>query len=204
MAHIDTFQSRIRFLKESAYLLSTASPTASAVLGAHHDRLLETDELDLQAPKKDWDAHRREFCGACGNLMVPGWSCKVTHEICRTETKLKKTKAAGRTKQAPKPEKMVVYHCLRCERRTIQTLSTRPSKHVKTSYGPLKMLPDPIVINKESKVEETKVVKSANASSKQRAKARKQSGLQAMLAKSKTQTSSGPQKGFGLDLMDFL
>lgn len=52
-----------------------------------------------------------------------------------------------------------------------------------------------------NKVEPAKVA-SANASSKKRAKARKQGGLQALLAKKK---EGGEQKGdFGLDLMDLM
>jgi len=47
---------------------------------------------------------------------------------------------------------------------------------------------------------DTKPAASTNSSAKQRAKVRKQ-GLQAQLAKSKTDTAG---KGFGLDLMDLM
>lgn len=192
------FEPRLKFLKESAHLLALTSPVTSAQLGSEHDRLLLSEELDLHASKKDWDAHRREMCGACGNLMIPGWSCNVFHESSRLIQK--KTKAG--TKQLPKAEKSIVYQCLRCHRKTVQTLPTRPPKHVKLSGEKVKIQAPSVVVVKESKAKDSNVAKSVNASSKQRAKARKQSGLQAMLAKSKTQSSSG--SGFGLDLMDLM
>jgi hypothetical protein len=198
MAKVTLLEPRLKFLKESAHLLAFTSPATSAVLGSEHDRLLQSEELDLQASKKDWDAHRRQMCGACGNLMIPGWSCYVFHESLRPT---QRKKNAG-TKDLPKAEKSIVYQCLRCHRKTVQTMPTRPPRHVKLSSEPSKTEAPSVVVVKESRRKDGHVAKSVNASSKQRAKARKQSGLQAMLAKSKTQSSGG--SGFGLDLTDLM
>jgi len=194
MAHVDSFQSRLNFLKQSAHLLALHSPTTAAVLGAEHDRLLQHEELDLHAPKKDWDAHRRQVCGACGNLMIPGWSCNISHRHVQAGT--------GRTNPS-RAQKEIVYGCLRCYRETTQPLQTRTPKHVSRFTEPTKPSSAAAHTAKETRADDAKVTKSSNAGSKQRAKARKQSGLQAMLAKSKAQDSSG-SKGFGLDLMDLM
>jgi hypothetical protein len=192
--------SRLRFLTESAHLLALTCPTTSALLGAEHDRLVQFEDLDLNTPKKEWDSHRRQVCGGCGSLMIPGWSCDVTREPSRpVQAQVDKTKAKGR-KEGQQVEKSVVYQCLRCHRKTVQLLPPRIPKHVKLSSEPTQAVAPLVVTVKESRGQDSRVAKSVNASSKQRAKARKQSGLQAMLAKSKAQSSGG----FGLDLMDLM
>ncbi|KAJ4323773.1 hypothetical protein N0V94_001692 [Neodidymelliopsis sp. IMI 364377] len=160
-------------------------------MGAAQDRLIEDAELELQP--KEVDALRRGLCGACGNPMIAGWSCKVAHQI--QSKRVRKEKKPG--KESTQPVKTVVYTCLRCERETVQLLQSRPAKHVKksTSQKITKVAPE---IPKPTEEDDSKVSKSVNASSKQRKKARK-GGLQAMLEKSKSQSSN--QGGF--DLMDF-
>ncbi|KAF2869981.1 hypothetical protein BDV95DRAFT_454573, partial [Massariosphaeria phaeospora] len=184
---------RVKFLQEAAHVLAIGSPTTSAALGAARDRLLETQNADIDAPNKDWDALRRELCGACGSLMVPGWSCAVTRRA--PPAKPSKKSKEDTSQRVSRPEKTVTYSCLRCGRKTIQSLPLRPPKHMKkaarknASNDPQSTPDDP-----------SRLTKAANASSKQRKKARK-GGLQALLEKSKTQTSN--QSGLGLELMDF-
>lgn len=181
---------RMNFLREAAHLLTVSSPTASAFLGAAQDRLVVDAELNLQP--KEVDALRRGFCGACGNPLITGWSCKVTH---RTETKRVRKEKKPST-DATRPSRHIVYTCLRCERQTVQSLQARPAKHIRksTARKAAQTVPEP----KHQPQESSKVAKSVNASSKERKKARK-GGLAAMLEKSKSQNSS---QG-GLDLMDF-
>ena len=169
---------RANFLREAAHLLAVSSPVTSAPLGAAQDRLVVDAELDLQP--KEVDALRRGFCGACGNPLIPGWSCKETKPSA----------------DASQSAKHIVYTCLRCERETVQSLQVRPAKHIRrsTSRKAAQPIPEP----KQQTHEASKVVKSVNASSKERKKARK-GGLAAMLEKSKAQSSN---QG-GLDLMDF-
>ncbi|KAJ8106188.1 hypothetical protein OPT61_g9705 [Boeremia exigua] len=183
----DLVERRSNFLREAAHLLAVSSPTASAFLGAAQDRLIEDAEIDLQP--KEVDALRRAFCGACGNPMIAGWSCKVAHQTekrARNEKKLKSTQ----------PAKHLVYTCLRCERQTVQSLQTRPPRHVRKSTA--RKAAQPLPESKPKEQTDAKAVKSVNASSKERKKARK-GGLAAMLEKSKAQNAN--QGGF--DLMDF-
>lgn len=186
----DLVERRSNFLREAAHLLAVSSPTTSAFLGAAQDRLIADAELDLHP--KEVDALRRAFCGACGNPMIAGWSCKVAHQ---TESKgVQKNKRPS--KDSTQPTKHIVYTCLRCERQTVQSLQARPSRHVRKSTA--QKVSQPLPEPKKQTLEVSKVVKSVNASSKERKKARK-GGLAAMLEKSKSQNSN--QGGF--DLMDF-
>jgi RNase P subunit RPR2 len=196
MTKVDHFQARVDFLREAAHLLTIQSPTTSAAIGAAHDKLLREQELDLEAPTKEWNALRREVCGACGSLLVPGWSCKVRHQT-RSGSIGKKEKM-GVPKQSVRPEKDVVYCCLRCNRRTVQALSPQPSKHTRPKTRGVD-LRSPLDASALREKDTEAVSKSANATSKQRKKTRK-GGLQALLDKNKTQTP----KSLGLDLMDFM
>lgn len=186
----DLVERRAKFLREAAHLLAVSSPTTSAVLGAAQDQLVADAELELQP--KEVDALRRAFCGACGNPMIAGWSCKVAHQT--GSKRVRKDKKPS--KDTTQPAKHIVYTCLRCERQTVQSLQPRPPKNVRRVTARKASQPEPE--SKQQTQEVNKVVKSVNASSKERKKARK-GGLAAMLEKSKSQNSN--QGGF--DLMDF-
>lgn len=181
---------RSNYLREAAHVLAVSSPTAAAFLGSAQDRLIEDAEIELQ--QKEVDALRRGFCGACGNPMIAGWSCKVAHQT--NHESVRKEKKSG--KGTIRPSKQIVYTCLRCERQTVQSLQAKPAKHIQrpVTKRVWQSLPEPV----QQVHEVSKVVKSVNASSKERKKARK-GGLAAMLEKSKSQNSSSG----GLDLMDF-
>ncbi|KAF2131571.1 hypothetical protein P153DRAFT_383665 [Dothidotthia symphoricarpi CBS 119687] len=193
MTSMDSVGLRSKFLQEAAHLLAVSSPAASAFLGSARDRLFEDTEQGI--PAKDWDALRRETCGACGNRMIPGWSCKIT---TRTLSGVVVKKKPAIPNKSTRPEKNIVLDCLRCRRKTIQSLQPRPSRHIRKSKSRVEAK-STLDLVQPTKEEENKVLKSANANSKQRKKARK-GGLQAMLEKNKTNSSQG---GLGLDLMDF-
>ncbi|ORY13744.1 hypothetical protein BCR34DRAFT_480635 [Clohesyomyces aquaticus] len=201
MAKVDGFGPRLKFLKEAAHLISIPSPAVSATLGAEYDKLLLLQDADLQATKKEWDAHRREICGACGNLMVPGWSCEVSPEKIVPD-KVDKDKTKSPSKRLSRQGKAMAYSCLRCHRRTVQSLPPRPPKHLNRNPSQIpEAVPDRETM-KARPADQSRVAKSTSSNSKQRAKARK-GGLHAILGKSKTQNSA-QQGGLGLDLMDFL
>ncbi|KAK7193805.1 hypothetical protein DPSP01_011862 [Paraphaeosphaeria sporulosa] len=191
----DTSEARLRFLREAAYQLTTSAPTVSAALSSHYiQSVIGAD--DLQHAKKEWDTLRREVCGSCGSILLPGWSASVSHLSRRARAQ----------KQPPKPAtlpgKTLVCTCLRCDRKSVQTLQSRAPKHViskpiRTETEATKA-PD---VHMKIGHDQDKVNKSANATSKQRKKSRK-GGLQAMLEKTKNQSSG--QGGLGLDLMDFM
>ncbi|KAF2804918.1 uncharacterized protein BDZ99DRAFT_145769 [Mytilinidion resinicola] len=195
-------QSRLQYLKDAAHLLHAQSPTAAAVLGAQYDKLLVDRNLDLEASQKEWDSHRRDICGACGNLLIPGRSCQVSQESHSS----KSSKAPKSKRRTGDVEKAMVYTCSRCDAKTVQPLQ-RPPKllgrqaGISKSQNQTNSNPRATAISSD---DTSTAPKSANASSKKRAKARKQGGLQALLDKSKSDTSKSRQGEFGLDLMDFM
>jgi len=190
----DAIELRLKFLQEAARILAVPSPAVSANIGAAHDGILTAEERDLGLSQKDWNALRREVCGCCGNTMVPAWSCRVSHRIRPTRRSKTSSEASDR------PEKQLVYSCLRCDRRTVQTVQSRPPKHVRSKATNKEDAPLAAVSTKALAAEDSRVAKSVNATSKQRKKARK-GGLQAMLDRNKVTKSA---QGSQLDLMDFM
>lgn len=185
MASATQTELRAKFLQEAAHLLAIPSPTTAAFLGNACNKLIEDAEVGISS--KETDTFRRSICVACGNVMIPGWSCKVSNRD--------KRKSIG--KKPSVPEKSVRYTCLRCQRETRQTLQRRPRKQVKRSQSLLDTVTTSAAPT-TAKKEDDAAPKTINASSKQRQRARK-GGLQAMLDKKKTQDSGTG----GLDFMDF-
>lgn len=204
-----SIKARARYLDESAHLLASTSPAISRHLRSQLHKVATDYNLGLS------DAQKSGACGACGNLMIPGWTSRTYLDNGRSIRNLKK-KAPKQNEKAGL--KAVCNECLICNRVTRQPLPA-PSK------APGKEPANPI----SSKIAATASRKSigtiipaepcvgpltspfnnassfTNASSKRRAKARKQSGLQALLAKKKEESlGGGSSTGFGLDLMDFM
>ncbi|EDU40236.1 RNAse P Rpr2-Rpp21-SNM1 protein [Pyrenophora tritici-repentis] len=100
MAAADSIQLKAKFLQESAHLLAVSSPTTAASLGQARNRLVE--DAELQIASKESDAFRRGVCGACGNIMIPGWSCQVSKD---PHTKYQEKKDKAKTNQLLKPNK---------------------------------------------------------------------------------------------------
>jgi RNase P subunit RPR2 len=187
----DLTTSRAYYLQEAAHLLAISSPAVSAFLGSARNRFIE--DVESEVPAKEWDALRRETCGACGSLLVPGWSCEIS---TRPQPRRSKSGRKEKSNDLGISNQSTVYNCLRCHRKTEQKLQPRPRKHLKNSRTVV--VPEPSMTTKKAtKEDDPKTIKTANASSKQRQKARK-GGLQAMLEKNKTKSASQ-----GLDLMDF-
>lgn len=193
---VDASEARLRFLRQAAYQLATSAPTVSATLSSNYIQSVIGAEDDLQHAKKEWDTLRRETCGACGNIMLPGWTASVSHP--RRQFKAQKRPA----KPAKHAEKSLLSTCSRCDRKSVQALQSRTAKHVSSKRIRIEAEAiKPPDVPKTIGQDQDKVSKSANATSKQRKKSRK-GGLQAMLEKNKSQSSG--QGGLGLDLMDFM
>jgi RNase P subunit RPR2 len=125
----DFTEARAHYLCEAVQLLAISSPSASAFLGSARNKLLQDAEIQLSA--KALEAHRREVCGACGNLMIPGWSCELKSKPRTRNSKVRKQKPKAGQNLDTSP--CVVYHCLRCHRKTEQTLQSQPRRHMNTT-----------------------------------------------------------------------
>jgi RNase P subunit RPR2 len=205
----DSVVSRLRYLDGAAHLLSVESPAVSAQLLFQYNKIASKNEL---IPS---DARKRSVCGACGSIMVPGWTCHVRSQRSGhkkvPKRSLKKRRSSRPQKTAPSSvseakgvemnELEMVYECRVCGRATRQTVPKKPPRRPAKNTPPMANPSTPV---KHLGVDaiESPIPASANASSKKRAKARKQGGLQALLAKRKEVVE---QTGdFGLDLMDLM
>ena len=162
--------------------LTQAAAVVPASISSHlltvHSQLLHESSKSLNVRQK------RDYCGACGSIRKPEWT-KVT------EIKPKKSKPlATSTSQGA-----TVYKCLRCRQRTVlppRHVPTNPSVRIATVTASQDSAPG------ATKGQASTDSKSGdNQNSKKRAKARKQGGLQALLA-------SKQQAQPSLDLLDFL
>ncbi|KAL4882601.1 hypothetical protein BJY04DRAFT_37417 [Aspergillus karnatakaensis] len=179
--HIKEHTPRLNFLKVSASALSSSSPSTAAFLISAHNSIL----LEEQKPPNQ--RLHDSFCGACGSPRQSEWT-KTTSIKTKSQKRATSSFADGAS----------VHKCMRCRRRTF-TPGRISSRAISTAV--------PIARSQTSTATATPVLDQKpaskatdNASSKKRAKARKQGGLQALLAAKQSQ----PKASQSLDLFDFL
>lgn len=168
------------FLNDAALVVPLSSSTSAHLL-AQHSQLLRESSKSLNVRQQ------REFCGACGSIRKPEWT-EVTEIKAKT-----KASAESITKGA------TVYKCLRCHRRVVlppkQDPTVKPTRAATLTASSAQDSTSGAASDATSVAGDSK--SGDNQNSKKRAKARKQGGLQALLAsKQKAQPS--------LDLLDFL
>ncbi|KKK12403.1 hypothetical protein P175DRAFT_0520452 [Aspergillus ochraceoroseus IBT 24754] len=192
---------RLDFLRDSASSLNSASPSTAAYLMSVHNGIYRDEH-------KAFNQRQHEtFCAACGAPR----KAESTKTIL---IKNNKRKTAAQAAKGLPTNGVTIYQCLRCRRRTVRLGCKDPAQGNSAPKSMPHTAPTaPIVIPQlstpptvtaapvSSSTDLAKTIKSAeNASSKKRAKARKQGGLQALLAAKQSQTKASPS----LDLFDFL
>ncbi|KAI1420884.1 hypothetical protein F5Y12DRAFT_86061 [Xylaria sp. FL1777] len=210
----DALPATLSFLTDAAHILMSASPETSAHLMLQRNSLMFNNNLNQS------DVQRQRVCGCCGHIMIAGLgdvlkmdSSKTCHNRRRGGSKQKK---AG---ISPRSGCRKTWTCGQCGRYTTISLpppACAPQRRYKQTPRPTTTIlgsaagtasssstatappPPPLPLAAASSSEPTRV--SANASSKKRAKNRKQ-GLQALLQQS---ASSKSQSGLGLSLADFM
>ncbi|KAI1765202.1 hypothetical protein GGR53DRAFT_279270 [Hypoxylon sp. FL1150] len=191
----DTIPQSISFLTDAAHLLMKTAPETSTYIMRCRNSLMFNNNLEQS------DLQKQHVCNACGHIMIPGQGAELKLDADKTARKrgLRKSntskKLDGKNNLAVGCRKR--FTCGLCNRYTdIQVPSAAPISRCRpTKPRPLAAVrPDAAVLPSES----SKV--SANASSKKRAKNRKQ-GLQALL---QAQSASKSQSGLGLSLSDFM
>lgn len=211
----DALPETLSFLTDAAHLLATTSPEISAHLMTQRNALMFHHDLPQS------DIQRQHVCGCCGHIMIPGQGSTLKLETDRVLRKRKAPRKETAKGPATRPETASAQktqktrkrlQCKMCRRST--TIAIPPaapiSRHcpklpVKTSavQGPKGSISsDAPASQAEPTSSEPLKAPSANASSKKRAKSRKQ-GLQALLQKSQSSTPTA-QGGLGLSLSDFL
>lgn len=192
---------RLRYLNDSAHLLAATAPATSKYLMSKCNSLMFDN--DIEQP----ESHKEKACGACGTIMILGWGGKLEIDF-QSARRRKSTPLKSATDRA----RAMVYKCESCGRKTRITISPSPLprhksislSHTKHSSGTAgasntsSLSGNPTVQEAKSNNPSTP---SASSSSKKRTKARKQGGLEAILARQKATDSRGPS---GFDLLDFM
>lgn len=185
---------RLRYLNDSAHLLAITAPATSKYLMTSRNTLMFDRNIEQS------EAQRRNVCGACGTIMVLGWDATMKME---SQRRRRKKKSIDQSKDVQNTTKAMVYECESCSRVTRFPIALpKPRNKIRLqrqtpSVGAGGTIPTQAKANPNPDIP-----LSTNASSKKRAKARKQSGLEAILAKKKSSEASS--SGFGLNLMDFM
>ncbi|KAI0113652.1 hypothetical protein GGR51DRAFT_19821 [Nemania sp. FL0031] len=204
----DHVPSTLSFLTDAAHLLALASPETSAHLMSQRNSFMFNNNLDQP------DVQRQRVCGCCGHIMIAGHSDLFSIDSSKTARRKKSSSSNQKAKEMPpRSGCQKTLTCGKCGRYTKIQLPAPARIPKRRSNQTSKALPmiaagasETTASSRSTSVpratasfsEPTKI--SANASSKKRAKNRKQ-GLQALLQQS---SNSKPQAGLGLSLADFM
>ncbi|KAK2754840.1 hypothetical protein FQN54_006733 [Arachnomyces sp. PD_36] len=199
MATADS-QARLQFLKHSADILKVQSPSTAAHLMSVHNHALREGFNSIPP------SLQRTSCGACGSFRV--FEEPSNSSTTPTDSNL------HRRSHKPTAKEGSIYECPRCHRRTFPAVRKqkplRKGQPSASTAKPPTTQPLPQTQNDStpkaqpevSSTPDPKSTTSGNTSSKKRAKARKQQGLQALLAAGKD--TSKTSSSTSLDLLDFL
>ncbi|KAI8634389.1 hypothetical protein F5Y19DRAFT_210096 [Xylariaceae sp. FL1651] len=200
----DPLPASLSFLTDAAHLLVSASPETSAYLMSQRNSLIFNNNLEQS------DVQKQHVCGCCGHIMIAGQGDLLTMAAVKTTSKSRSSASRRKAKEAaPRTECRKTLTCGKCGRytrinfpppaRISRHRSRQVSRPITTTVtGNDGTFSASTSLPVAASTESTKL--SANASSKKRAKNRKQ-GLQALLEQS---SSSKPQVGLGLSLADFM
>lgn len=186
---------RLRFLDRSARLLDGIAPATSAHL------MLERNIVAEEYGRTLNEAQMHDFCQACGTIF----RTDLTPSLDPLDPGV--TKLQGRN-TVPDNVSLGNHGDTQCHacRRVVVRPSLRPRQYKRNDQTRVKASGRPceavILPPSEQNMAESVKVTSANVSSKKRAKARKEGGLQAMLEKAKGTSSQSSIAG--LNLMDLI
>lgn len=191
---------RLQFLQNAASLLCSGSISTASHLMMQHNDILHEDSKSIKLRQHE------SWCNACGAPRRPRFTKIVRPKYRSGKGKIRPASVASR--------EAIVYRCLRCSSRTVQRRPSQPRPLQKAGgtsttiiqageSSELLATGQPTVSLTSRPAAESSIKSpTENASSKKRAKARKQGGLQALLA-SKRSGDSMPSSS-SLDLFDFL
>ncbi|KAI1098818.1 hypothetical protein F4804DRAFT_112980 [Jackrogersella minutella] len=198
----DNFPQSANFLTDAAHLLTKSAPETSAYLMAQRNSLMFHNDLE------QWDMQKQHVCGACGHIMIPGQGSELKIYANKAIRKKKNEKKSSNSKSLNEKKALTVgcrkrLTCGMCGRYTDISIPPAAPISRRRALNPTKSLTLGATRSNVSAPNPPETAKvSANASSKKRAKSRKQ-GLQALLQQAQS-SASKPQTGLGLSLSDFM
>jgi hypothetical protein len=189
-----TTNARLRYLNDSAHLLSYSAPSTAAFLQSRYDQAVTQEGIAVP------DTRGREICGACGFNMLWNPSYRPAH----LEPEIEK-RTGGKASPKSNKSKTSMLSCRMCHSKTEYELPVTKRIRGASKLGRTNLTAE---LKTTSDRQGGNSVGKSSAdtpftTARKRAKGRKQTSLSAMLAKSKTEAAS-QKSGFGLDLMDLM
>lgn len=193
----------MKFLDQASGALTFASPTVSSFLRATRRDALVTKDTSAQG----------NFCNACGQMLLLGWSCEPVRSIEHRQTRQQRINGVKTAKKRVRCSACGTEDSIQHHKRAKAKIIQRPSQlkeNLSKDTGPKlsdihKPIPDPapapVAVTSASSKEQTPEPTQAKPTARRKGRG-KNSSLQAMLANKKTETPKG--SGFGLDFMDFM
>ena len=197
-------KARIKYLAASAQLFTQIAPETSAHLMLECGSVAASNDMALKMPDL------QKACSVCGTILTSGWTSRssVTNNI--RNVRHRHPLRSERKGLYDERINVVVTQCLVCMKST-----SSPLEHVPAHFLSRKQISMSQAATSEAASSLSRVIRQptgakreahiplpANLASKNRARARKQSGLHAMLHKSRSQTTGAASPA--LDLMDFM
>lgn len=193
----DPEKARLKFLSHAARHYAHGSATTSAHL------ILQRNTHNVESAKRK-QSDPFQSCQACGIILLPGMTSEVRTESSQQLSKNSRKSKAQKTARlfcAGIARKYIRTTCLACHR--YEKVPLEPLEH--TRRQPLAQpntVPDGSILLRNRRSSKLEKPSNANQSSRQRAKTRKQGGLQTLLQKSRQGSST--QAGTSLGLMDLM
>ena len=190
---------RLHYLDDSAHLLAKTAPATSKYLMSKCNSLMFDNNIEQP------ESHKWKACGACGTIMILGWDGMVELQSQRS----RRGKNAS-VRKATHLARAMVYKCKSCGRKTRINISSSAPKqkssslsHAEHSSSITQTSNTSLLSGISTPPQHTSNPSATTTSaSKKRSKAKKQSGLEALLVRQRATDFRG--SGFGLDLLDFM
>lgn len=191
---------QLQYLRDASDWLSSRSPSTSAHLLGVHTRMLHDDCKPLNSREQ------KHHCAGCGSIRQS--NCRKVTRVSWDKRRARGTKSSVANAKGKVGGSATIYKCLRCQQRTVLPRQKKTSMPARPAAAPVvaKAPAAPIAPTSTEAIPTSQSSLAANpdpsksgenANSKKRAKARKQGGLQALLASKQRPEPS-------LDLFDFL
>ena len=177
---------QLNYLENASQRLLVSSPAVSAYLQSERNATL--DKVDEAVSKRS-----NRSCNACGNILIPGWSCERVKPV-------KESQGGGKRRSYSRLREPRKLRCSMCNAITTIEAEETPqaNKDLNSTYSPVETHK-----NEANSAPSIMPQQKANdmKTSNRRARSKKAT-LQSMLDQNKTETEK--PKGFGINLMDLM
>ena len=186
---------KIKFLDRAAQTYALRVPSLSAQI------MLERAETAEKLRPLESKKEGKDFCRACGTLLVSGLTSRVCLKLGGNTRRVSKASKRKDHSNSTRSEKSLETHCLACHRFSkVAILSSK-----RQSFGERDGLPADDKVQSSAGIDienNTPAAPKAVTVGSKRAKTRRKGGLQGLVQR--TKESQQTNTSFGLGLMDFM